>query len=85
MKFKEISERWKTFKQNFVKKSTFSAYVLLLENHILPEFGEMESVEEMQVQDFVLKKLNSGLSQKSVKDVLIVLKKDMMFAPEPAV
>ena len=79
MKFKEISERWKTFKQNFVKKSTFSAYVLLLENHILPEFGEMESVEEMQVQDFVLKKLNSGLSQKSVKDVLIVLKMIMKF------
>ena len=79
MKFKEISERWKTFKQNFVKKSTFSAYVLLLENHILPEFGEMESVEEKHVQDFVLKKLNSGLSQKSVKDVLIVLKMIMKF------
>lgn len=72
--FKQISTLWKDEKRNFVKRSTMSAYILILENHLLPIFGEMEQIEEQQVQTFVINKLNAGLSQKSVKDMLIVLK-----------
>ncbi len=65
---------WKDEKQNFVKRSTMSAYLLILKNHLLPSFGEMRSIGEESVQSFVIEKLSSGLSQKSVKDMLIVLK-----------
>lgn len=38
---KEISVLWKEDKKQYVKQSTFAAYVLILENHIYPTFGEM--------------------------------------------
>ncbi|MDE5869330.1 MAG: site-specific integrase [Muribaculaceae bacterium] len=72
--FREISLLWREEKKNFVKRSTISAYNLILQNHLLPCFGEMNDITEEIVQNFVIKKLQSGLSQKSVKDFLIVLK-----------
>ena len=75
----EIIDLWKLDKKQYVKKSTYSAYLLLIENHILPTFAEKESIEEVDVQTFVFDKLNDGLSQKSIKDILIVLKMIMKF------
>lgn len=77
--FAQIVELWKTDKKQYVKKSSFSAYTLLIENHLLPEFGNKHSVEETEVQAFVFQKLESGLSQKTVKDILIVLKMILKF------
>lgn len=76
---REIALAWKIDKQRYVKQSTYAAYVLSLENHILPTFGEYNSLTEELVQDFVLKKLNEGLSSKTIKDILIVLKMVMKF------
>lgn len=71
---KEVSALWKADKKQYVKQSTLSAYTLILENHILPEFGDKMKLAETDVQEFTLRKLQSGLSQKTVKDILIVLK-----------
>ena len=71
---KEISYLWSEDKRQYVKVSTFSAYVLILENHILPDFGNETEFCESKVQKLVLQKLNSGLSRKSVRDILIVIK-----------
>lgn len=76
---RQIMELWKTDKKQYVKKSTYSAYLLLIENHLLPVFGDMEKIEEEDVQNFVFKKLNEGLSKKSIKDILIVLKMVLRF------
>lgn len=75
----ELVGLWKADKKQYVKKSTFSAYMLLLENHLLPTFGQSYQIEEKEVQEFVFKKLQSGLSQKTVKDILIVLKMVLKF------
>ena len=56
-----------------------AAYVLILENHILPYFGNDEALHEKAVQAFVLQKIESGMNVKSVKDILIVLKMVMKF------
>ena len=53
--------------------------VLILENHLLPSFGDYDSLSEKLVQEFVLQKLENGLSVKTVKDILIVLKMVMKF------
>lgn len=79
MKLNEIIPKWQFEKKHFVKKSTMSAYSLLLQNHIVPFFGEYETVSEDLVQEFVLTKLNKGLSQKTVKDILIILKMIMKY------
>ena len=76
---REIAAAWKEYKRPYVKQSTMAAYVLILENHILPTFGEDNSLPEHNVQAFVLHKIESGLSTKSVKDILIVLKMVMKF------
>lgn len=82
MSKKQISEvvaLWKADKKQYVKKSTFSAYVLLIENHLLPVFGNQNKIEESEVQSFVFQKLEQGLSQKTIKDILIVLKMILKF------
>ena len=76
---REISDAWREDKRPYVKQSTMAAYMLILENHILPKFGESNELHENDVQGFVLEKLECGLSVKSVKDILIVLKMVMKF------
>ena len=76
---REIAGAWKEYKRPYVKQSTMAAYVLILENHVLPYFGDNDSLHEQAVQTFVLQKLESGLSAKTVKDILIVLKMVMKF------
>lgn len=70
----QIADLWKEEKRQFVKKSTFAAYSLIVETHLLPAFGHLTMVTEKDVQDFVLQKLSTGLSQKTIKDMLIVLR-----------
>ncbi|RZK60520.1 MAG: site-specific integrase [Pedobacter sp.] len=71
---------WKAHKKHYVKRSSYSAYALLIENHLRPAFGHLFDIEEDVVQEFVLQKLAVGLSQKTIKDVLIVLKMVLKFA-----
>ena len=75
----EIIVLWKADKKQYVKKSTFSAYTLLIENHLQPCFGDKLTIEEIDVQNFVFQKLEAGLSHKTVKDMLIVLKMILKF------
>ena len=53
---REIALAWKSDKQRYVKQSTYAAYVLVLENHILPSFGDCDALSEKLVQEFVLQK-----------------------------
>ncbi len=76
---REIALAWMSDKQRYVKQSTIATYALTLERHILPAFGESESLEENKVQEFVLQKLEGGLSPKTVKDILVVLRMVMKF------
>lgn len=75
----QIADLWKEEKKQFVKKSTFAAYSLIVETHLQPAFGNLTAVTEKDVQDFVLQKLNGGLSQKTIKDMLIVLRMILKF------
>ncbi len=70
----QIAGLWQEEKRQFVKKSTYAAYSLIVEKHLLPAFGNQTLVTERDVQGFVLNKLQAGLSQKTIKDMLIVLR-----------
>ena len=78
--FEEIVVLWQADKKQYVKRSTYSAYSLLISNHLIPAFSGKTDVTENLVQDFVFTKLEQGLSQKSVKDILIVLKMILRYA-----
>jgi integrase len=79
VEFSKVIDLWKNDKRLYVKKSSFAAYMLLIENHLLPSFGNRFIVKESDVQEFVFKKLHEGLSQKTIKDILIVLKMILKF------
>lgn len=72
--FSKVAELWKADKKQYVKKSTYAAYCLLIQSHLLPEFANLDDIKEDTVQDFVNRKLASRLSQKTVRDILVVLK-----------
>lgn len=74
MKISDIVKLWLIEKKRQVKQSSISAYMGLIDNHIIPDFGEREAIEEKEVQDWVYIKFDSGLSRKSVGDILICLK-----------
>ena len=78
--FEEIVVLWQADKKQYVKRSTYSAYSLLVNNHLIPAFEGVYDVTEEMVQSFVFAKLEQGLSQKSIKDILIVLKMILRFA-----
>ena len=73
-KIGEIAALWAADKELYVKSSTMAAYMLIMKNHIIPQFGEMTHVAEDDVQTFVLEKLKQRLCQKTVKDIIITLK-----------
>ena len=77
--FNEIAMAWKEAKRPYVKLSTFAAYMLILENHLLPYFGNSTELHEKDVQAFVLAKLGKRLSVKTIKDFLVVLRMVMKF------
>lgn len=77
--FSTVVGLWKADKVHFVKRSTYAAYSLIITNHLNPYFGKMTDIREENVQQFVFRKLENGLSQKSIKDMLIVLKMILRF------
>ncbi len=77
--FEEIVVLWQADKKQYVKRSTYSAYSLLVNNHLIPAFEGVYDVTEDMVQSFVFTKLEQGLSQKSIRDILIVLKMILRF------
>ena len=65
-----------------LKQSTLANYLGKAETHILPAFGDIQAdeLEASCVQQFIGKKLSSGLSPNYVADIVILLKSVMKFA-----
>lgn len=77
MEQKNISKTyidWKETKRQFVKESTLATYMTNAEKHILPVFGDCYCVEDADVQAFVVNLLDDGLTTRTVKDILLVLR-----------
>lgn len=72
--FSSVAAQWLADKKNYVRRSTFATYSILLRKHIVPALGARKVIREEDVQDFVNRKLAIGLSHKTVKDMLVVLK-----------
>lgn len=72
--FSEIAGIWCDAKRQIVKHSTMCAYLLCIKTHLLPRFGSMTVITETEVQRFVFDKIAEGLSKKTVRDIVAVLK-----------
>ena len=76
--FEDLVVLWLKDKRIYVKRSTYAVYVKLCHNQLLPYFSGCNVTEKL-VQDFVLMKISQGLSQKYIKDIIVVLKMILRF------
>ena len=75
--FKDFAERWLTqYAEGAVKPSTLRTYRWLIAKHLVPTFGAtpLTKMTTEDVQRFTAEKLKSGLSPKTVRHLLVVLK-----------
>lgn len=79
MRLCEVAALWLAWKKQYVKKSTLATYDILVRSHLLPAMGEQEDIREEDVQVFVNRELAHGLSRKTVRDLLTVLKMILRF------
>ncbi len=73
---KELFEEWPDSVKVRVKFSTYANYRMKADKHILPKFCSLkyESLTTSMIQNFIQKKICSGLSPKYVSDIVIVFK-----------
>lgn len=72
--FSQVAALWKGDKRQYVKPSSYAVYVHHLNKHLLPYFGGRTCIAEDDIQAYANHLLATGLSVKTVKDVLLVLK-----------
>lgn len=73
--FKDIALSWIDEKTSFVKYSTISTYSVTLTNRLIPYFGnKTEFITEEDVQHYVMREINNGIGQKTIKDSIMILK-----------
>ncbi len=88
IKYGDFLYKWICYHKQFIKQSTYANYLTCIQNHILPTLGDerLKNITNNILQDYALKKLSHGslkggkLSQKSVKDILVVIKLSLRYA-----
>lgn len=66
---------WKADKKKYVKRSSYAAYVLHLNKHLLPYFGPLKDIGAKDIQQYADDMLSGGgFGLKTLKDSLLVLR-----------
>ncbi len=87
--FEYIAYQWLSSVRIKNKISTYIKYENIITNHLIPAFGsyEMAEIDTLKINNFIMEKsekgkINSsgGLSPKSVKDIICVLKQLIKYA-----
>ena len=86
---KVVMEMWLSLRSTDVKESTYQRYLLLLEKHILPRLGSLRisALTAQILSDFVSQLMKNGrtdgrggLSEKTVNDIMCVLRSALRLA-----
>lgn len=73
---KKLSKEWLENNKNSFKKSTHQSYAYIVDKYLLPTELSLISINELDINDFVLftnSLLSKGLSAKMINDILIVI------------
>lgn len=82
-------DEWLINKKQIVKESTFIRYRNTIEKHIKPELGTypISKISSSLIEQFTINKLGNGrldgkggLSQKSMSDILVIMKESFRYA-----
>ena len=81
--YKDWIIEWLLEQKNYIKESTYANYSNIIFNHLIPELGGycLNDINNKILQNLILKKYrngrldkNGGLSDKTVKDITILMK-----------
>ena len=81
--YKDWIIEWLSEQKNYVKESTYANYSSIIFNHLIPELGGyyLNDINNKILQNLILKKYkngrldkNGGLSDKTIKDITILMK-----------
>lgn len=87
--YKTLVNAWLKSKQAMITPSTNANFVLIAENHLIPEFGRKKigSITESDVQKYILYLYNEGrldnsggLTVKTIRDIILVLRLSLTYA-----
>ena len=85
-KFSDYCDEWLVLARNRVKESTYVKYSGIIHKHLKPELGKYapEAISTVLVESFSNKLLiTDGLTPKTVKDVLAVLRSVLKYMNKP--
>ena len=74
--FVSLCEQWLKSKKLYVKESTYNQYFNILNKHILPlsESNISKPISVITIQDYLYSLLRNGYSEKTIRDILSVIK-----------
>ncbi len=81
--YKDWIYEWLLDKKNYIKESTYANYSNNIFNHIIPKLGDyyLKDINHRIIQNFLLelsksgnKNTENGLSEKTIKDISIIVK-----------
>lgn len=80
--FKYYAGLWEKEKGRQVKLSSMSTYSLIVKTYLAPYFKYIDDINQTSIQKFVEAKFKEGLSSKSIKDILTVLRMILKYCQE---
>lgn len=87
--FKTLVNTWLNSKQAMITASTHANFVLIAENHLIPQFGRRKigTITEFDIQGYIMYLYNEGrldnsggLTVKTIRDVILVLRLALTYA-----
>ena len=87
--YKTLVNSWLKSKQAMITASTHANFVLIAENHLIPQFGRKKigSITESDIQKYILYLYNEGrldnsggLTVKTIRDIILVLRLSLTYA-----
>ena len=80
--FGQIFSEWFQSIQHRVKESTAANYRMKAEKHVLPAFSDMnaDAVTESDIYSFIESRQKSGLSNRYISDIIIMMKSVFKYA-----
>ena len=84
MTIEEIYKSWIDVKKRQVKRSTLSAYQLIIINILIPHYGNtnVSTIDKKEIVAFMYSLIDERKSKKYCVDILIVLRMVLQYASE---
>lgn len=81
MKLSEVFELFLEYKKPYVKLSSYATYQNAIDSHLKPELKDVDNeLKEDRVQQFVLSLFDKGLSIRTIREYIILLKTILKWA-----